>query len=137
MYSDYRGALAAISVLVMIGLVQTVLSAYSKIVKDGQPAGAQAAGDHNDKVFRVWRAHMNSVEVMPFILGAIVLCILAGASPLWVNVLAWVYVAARIVFWVAYVGRIGKDAGGIRTIAFVTGWAVNLALAIMGLIAVL
>ena len=126
---QYKIALISLTVLLIVVLIQNFLSAYFKIVKAEQPPGLAATGTNEDFTFRVYRSHMNSIENLSAFVACVFIAMVAGANPTWVNLLATIHVIARIGFWMIYLSGIGKVAGGPRTMVFVIGWAVNLALA--------
>ena len=79
------------------------------------------------------RTYANSTENLPAIIAAIVLAIVAGVSPFWVNLLVGIHVAARLIHWAIYYAGFGASAGGPRTMIYVLGLVANIVLVVMAL----
>ncbi|WP_165775675.1 MAPEG family protein [Paramylibacter kogurei] len=135
--ATYSTALLALGVLTLLMVVQATIAGIVKNVISGQPAGVTVRGNIEHRTFRVVRSHENSVENFSALMAASLLAMIAGASPTWVTYLVVAAVVLRLLHWVFYVMRIGPDAGGPRTIAYVLGLLINLALAIMAIIALM
>ena len=133
--ASYHTALLMAAVLILSVHAQSFLSAMFKIVLGKQAPGVPAAGDYGNKTFRIYRAHMNSVENLSMFIGALLLAMIAGVSPNLVNWCAIIHVIARLAFWAIYYMGMGALAGGIRTIVFVIGFLASGVLAVAGLLA--
>ncbi len=132
----YSTALAALMLLILAVLVQAFLAGVIGLNKSGgELPGVPLQGNHANLNFRVLRTYGNSVENLPVFTATLLLAIIASASPKWVNALAAIHVAFRLLFWGVYYSGIGKVAGGPRTIAYVLGWFTNLALAVITTVA--
>ncbi|WP_164116402.1 MAPEG family protein [Sphingorhabdus sp. Alg239-R122] len=127
----YHPALLALALLCLAILIQAILNAPLGFASGEQEPGRPLKGSHEQLSFRVLRTYMNSVENYPAFIAAVLLAIIAGISPVWVNWLAGLHLAFRLAFWVVYYGGIGKVAGGPRTLAYVGGWLTNSILATM------
>ena len=102
MFAPYAHALAAMAGWGLLMLVLTVLSVI------GSPRARTQAGlparDYADPYYRRSRAFANAVEASGSFLAVTVAAILVGASPFWVNVLASVFLVARIGAAAAHIG---------------------------------
>ncbi len=133
----YHCALLALSVLTFAVLIQGLLVAPLGFAKDEEAPGMPLQGTHANLSFRVLRTFANSTENLPMFIAALLLAIIAGVDATWVNWLAGLHVAFRLLFWLVYYAGVGKVAGGPRTIAFVGGWLTNVILAGMVVYALL
>ena len=133
----YQSALLALSILTLAVLIQGLLVAPLAFAKEEEAPGMPLQGTHTNLSFRVIRTFANSTENLPMFIGALLLAICAGVDSTWVNWLAGLHVAFRLLFWVVYYAGVGKVAGGPRTIAFVGGWLTNTVLAGMAVYALL
>jgi len=80
-----------------------------------------------------WRARANaaqanSFEGLPFFIGAVVIAHQLGASQAMVDILAFAYAFIRVVYIMTYVA----DAATARSVLWVLGLAVNIALLFAG-----
>lgn len=133
----YKVSLMVLVILCFIVLVQAILTAPLAFVKEEQIPGGPLRGDVSLFSFRVLRTHANSVESLhPFGLTLLV-AIVSGVSAALVNIVALVFLAARLAFWAAYYSGAGKHAGGPRTLSFVAGMLANAVLAIAALLKLL
>lgn len=137
LFSSYNGAIAALILAVIITLVQGFLGAVFGFVKGGKTPGAALDGDHANIGFRALRTYQNSTENLPAFAVAVIAAIVVGASASLINMLAWLYVGSRLLFWGVYYAGVGKPAGGPRSMIYVLGWAINLIIAGVALFAVI
>ncbi|EPX80334.1 MAPEG family protein [Litoreibacter arenae] len=91
--------LAALSLVVLIRNFATAPLAYAS---EEQVPGMPLQHDHSKLSFRAIRTYANSAETFPAFGWALLVAIIAGASPLLVNWLAALYRAWRLAFWVVY-----------------------------------
>lgn len=133
----YKPSLLTLVALCLIVLVQNFLTAPLAFIKEEQTPGVPLQGDHSWLSFRVLRTHANSAESLPPFGFALLVAILAGATPVVVNWIAGIYLVSRFAFWAIYYSGKGKIAGGPRTMAFVAGLLANMVLGIIGIIALL
>ena len=130
--SPYTTAIGALMLLVLAVLIQALLAGVIGLNKSGgELPGVPLQGNHASLNFRVLRTYANSTENLPAFAVTLMLAILAGASPKWVNLLAALHVTFRFAFWGIYYSGVGKVAGGPRTISYVLAWFTNLALAVV------
>ena len=135
--APYQPAVISLIALTLIVLVQSFLGAFLGFVKGGKVPGAPLEGGHDDVGFRALRCYQNGVENLPAFAAALIAAILVGASAATVNLLAILHLALRVVYSGVYYAGIGKPAGGPRSLLYVVGWGVNIALAIVALLAAL
>ncbi|WP_298963261.1 MAPEG family protein [uncultured Roseibium sp.] len=131
----YRPGLTIVAALSLIVLIQNFLTAPLAFAKEEQIPGMPLQYDHTKLSFRAVRTYQNSAESFPAFLAAVLIAIIAGVSPLLVNVAAGIYLAARLLFWGVYYAGVGRVAGGPRTIAFVVCLLANIVIAVAALIA--
>ena len=129
-------AFGAISLLVfvLIVLVQSALVGAGK-AKAGVTPGSEPEADYENALYRANRSHQNGTENMGAAVAVLVLCILAGVSAFWVNLLMALFLAFRIVYVVIYAHRIGNPTQGVRTFVYVAGWAMLVILAVLAIFA--
>lgn len=132
-FAPYSHAIASLALFALIVLILSPVSAARKSAA-GVEAGGTPTEDYSDPVYRLYRAYMNAMENSgPFALATIS-AILVGASPIWVNWLASIFLVARIVHLVIHIAGLGKPNMGVRSIVFTIGWACCGILAIFALI---
>ena len=119
--SNYQPSFIVLAVLSLTTLIQNFVSAPFAFVNEEQVPGMPLRFDHSKFSFRVLRTYSNSSENFPAFGWALLVAIVAGASPILVNWLAGIYLLFRMIFWAVYYSGIGKVAGGPRTLAFVGG----------------
>src|SRR6056297_584799 len=93
-FNPYSHALAA---LALWAILMTILGMLSVI---GAPKARTESGlpvrDYSDPAYRRHRAFQNAIETTGPFVAATLAAILTGGSPFWVNLLASVFLAARI-----------------------------------------
>lgn len=80
-----------------------------------------------------WRARanaaqQNSFEALPFFIGAVIIAHQLGASQAWLDGLASMFIALRVAYIVLYV----KGQASFRSLVWVLGLAVNIAILFLG-----
>ena len=135
--ADYQTALLALAVLALIVLLQAFLGAFFGFVRGKETPGATPAGGHEDLGFRALRCYANGAENLPAFAVAIVVAILAGANAGLINMLAVIHVALRVLYAAIYYAGFGKPAGGPRSLVYVLGWLVNIAIGVIAVLALL
>ena len=125
----YQPSLLALALLCIAVLIQAVLTAPLAFVTGDEEPGVALKGDHSKRSFRVIRTYQNSVENLPAFAATLFVAIIAGVDTGWVNWLAGIHVASRLLFWAIYYSGKGATAGGPRTFAFLGGLLTNLTLA--------
>ncbi len=131
----YRFSFLVLVVLSLIALIQSFVVAPLAFLNDEQTPGMPLRHDHSKLSFRALRTYANTVEILPAIGLALLVTVVAGASPWIINLLAGLHLAFRLLFWAVYYSGIGKVAGGARTMAYVGGLSSNIAIAVMGIFA--
>ena len=126
---DYRLSFLILAALSLVVLTQNFATAPFAFVHEEQVPGMPLKFDHSKFSFRVLRTFSNSAENFPAFGWALLVAIVAGASPALVNWAAGIYFLSRIAFWAIYYSGIGKPAGGPRTMAFVVSLLANIVLA--------
>ncbi len=134
-FGEYGHALVAIAIWILVvqGLSAWVGTAKAKA---GITAGATPPEDYENQCYRIHRAYENSVANLSVLVAAIVIAVLAGASPFWVNLLASVAVVARLVMVYVHIQGMGNATQGLRTGIFVSHWALIVLITILAVVAV-
>lgn len=102
-FNEYHPALLGLAVTLITVAIQALIAAFVKAKQpDAVPGMAPTQADHGHFVFRAQRTFLNSLENLPVMLGASVLCMLSGAAPKITALLIWVYAAARISHMLLY-----------------------------------
>lgn len=127
--------MAAYSVSV-IGILVTCLLSLLLALYSGRSKGAAGllsgpvldARDDN-KLYRIDRVHMNSVEALaPFAVSA-VLAMLVEVTPILLAILVWLHVAIRLAHMVVYLrGGEAAKGGHLRTVLYVSSALVTIVL---------
>ncbi|MEM7319109.1 MAG: MAPEG family protein [Pseudomonadota bacterium] len=131
---EYSQAIASLAVFTLVILAMSPFTALAKQGK-GLAPGATPEQDYSDKAYRLNRAYLNGCETLPAFLTVVVLAILTGVSPFWVNLLALVALAARLIMLVIHLRGAGQPHAGPRSVFYVIGWACMALLALMALVA--
>ncbi|MGH8480854.1 MAG: MAPEG family protein [Nevskiaceae bacterium] len=126
----YQSTLAACTVLAGLIMVQ-VLVADTAGMKVRHVPGMPVADGHASFHFRAVRALGNTNETLGLFLLLVALAVVFGANAKWVNVLAWVYVAARA----GHMGFYYLRQGMARSTAFGIGLAAQFGLLVLVLAA--
>ncbi|MEP2662194.1 MAG: MAPEG family protein [Marinomonas sp.] len=134
--ANYQLSFAVLAALSLSTLVQNFLTALAFQTEEQTP-GMPLNFGHSKLSFRVLRTYSNSTESLPAFGWALLVAVIAGASPSFVNWLAGIYFVFRMAFWAIYYSGVGKIAGGPRTMAFVGGLVTNIVLAITALWAIM
>jgi len=112
-------------------LLSVALAVYSGSSKGfaGKLSGPVIPADDDNRLYRIDRVHMNSVEALaPFVVPA-VLAMMVGVGPVTLAVLVWAHLAIRLIHMVIYLrGGNAAKGGSVRTILYVSGAVVTLVL---------
>jgi uncharacterized MAPEG superfamily protein len=126
-------ALSIIGVLALC-LLSLLLAVYSGSSKGraGALSGPVLPADDDRLLYRIDRAHMNSVEALaPFVVPA-VLAMIVGVGTTTLAFLVWVHVAIRLIHLVVYLrGGNAAKGGNVRTILYVSGALVTVVLIVV------
>ncbi len=133
----YGPAIASLIVLGLIVLAQAFLGAIFGLVVGGGTPGAAPPGDYGHFGSRALRTHANSVENLSAFALLVIMAMFVSAEPRLINLLAMAHVAARILYWIVYYAGLGAVGGGPRTLIYVIGWGINVAIGVIALMAVL
>jgi uncharacterized MAPEG superfamily protein len=134
---DYAAAIIGLLALCLVSLLLAVFSGASK-GRAGLLAGPVADARDDNRLYRIDRVHMNSVEALAPFAVPVVLAMLVGVDATLLAGLVWTHVALRLVHLAIYL-RGGKPAtgGSLRTILYVTSALVTLAVIILTALAAL
>jgi len=127
----YTSSIVGVLALCLLSVILAVNSGYSK-GRAGALSGPVFPADDENRLYRIDRVHLNSVEALaPFVVPA-VLAMMVGVRPNVLAALVWVYVALRLAHVVIYLrGGSAAKGGSIRTILYVSGAMVTVALVIV------
>jgi len=132
-FTLYHPALLALTILCLSILVQSfVMPIFAFTEKGGQKPG-RVVGGPDQFSFRVLRTYLNSTETLPAFMGALVVAIIVGVDPLWVNRLAGIFVLFRLFFWAVYYSKLGIATPGCFVIASIA----NIILAVITVLALI
>ncbi|MGR3620669.1 MAPEG family protein [Pseudophaeobacter sp.] len=130
--SDYSLALISLLVFVLIVLFQSALVGAAKAKAKVLPGGEPAA-DYSSSIYRLNRSHQNGVEIMPAAGIVLAAAILAGVSASVANGVMIFFLITRVLYVVVYAQSLGNPVQGLRTFAYVEGWAALIVLAVMAI----
>lgn len=127
----YSLSIVGVLALCLLSILLAIHSGSSK-GRAGALSGPVLPADDSNLLYRIDRAHMNSVEALaPFVVPA-VLAMLVGVGPTTLAVLVWVHVAIRLIHSAIYVrGGNAAKGGSVRTILYVSGALVAVALIVV------
>jgi uncharacterized MAPEG superfamily protein len=115
-------------------LLSVLLAIYSGSSKGraGALSGPVVPADDDNLLYRIDRVHMNSVEALaPFVVPAL-LAMMVGVGPTTLAAVVWLHLAIRLVHHGIYIrGGNAAKGGSVRTILYVSGALVTLALIIV------
>ncbi len=97
-YASTVWAMGISGALLLIQLLVVDLAGIKARHRPGTPVEA----DHGDFLFRAARAHANTNESIAAFTLLALFGVLSAASPGWLNVLSWAYVAARVAHMACY-----------------------------------
>jgi uncharacterized MAPEG superfamily protein len=124
-YSPTIWALGATGGLLLAQLVVADVTG----IRAGHVPGTPVASDPGSFLFRAVRAHANTNESVAVFILLTMFGILAMVSPLTLNVLSWVYVAARVAHMAFYYAGIAL----LRSVAFGISLLALLGMLVLGL----
>jgi uncharacterized MAPEG superfamily protein len=127
----YALSIVGVLALCLLSILLAIHSGSSK-GRAGALSGPVLPADDSNLLYRIDRAHMNSVEALaPFVVPA-VLAMLVGVGPTTLAVLVWVHVAIRLIHSAIYLrGGNAAKGGSVRTILYVSGALVAVALIVV------
>lgn len=131
----YAFSIAGVLLLCLMSIVLAVHSGSSK-GRAGALSGPVLPADDDNPLYRIDRVHMNTVEALtPFVIPA-VLAMMVGVRPAVLATLVWIYAAIRLTHVAVYLrGGNAAKGGSIRTILYVAGALVTIALIVTTMLA--
>ena len=126
--AGYSASIVGVLALCLLSLLLALYSGRSKGAAGALSGPVLDARDDN-RLYRIDRVHMNSVEALtPFVASAII-AMLVGMAPAFLATLVWLHLAIRLVHLVVYL-RGGEPAKGghLRTVLYVSSALVTLVL---------
>lgn len=100
-FTQYHATLAAMIAIGALMLLQLIVADLAAI-RAKHKAGTPIPPDFSKFYFRAARAHANTNESVAVFLALTVAGLFAAASPYWLGLFAWAYVACRVAHMVAY-----------------------------------
>lgn len=94
-FAAYSHAIAALALWAIMVSVLGALSTRGRTA-EGRCDCGKPKRNYDDPVYRSERAFMNAVESSGPFIASTLAAILIGASPLWVNIFASVFIVARV-----------------------------------------
>lgn len=131
MFDAYSHAIVALAGYGLLMFVLTILGVVGR-TRDVTDAAGNVLRDYENPVYRRSRAHANAMEsVGPFV-AATVAAILAGADPFWVNLLASLFLAARVAMAAVH---IATTIEWLRSATWTVGFICAISMAVMAILA--
>ncbi|MGB3407365.1 MAG: MAPEG family protein [Jannaschia sp.] len=131
-FAPYAHAIASLALWSLIILTLGLLSTVGR-TSDRAPCG-KPVRDYANPVYRRERAFANALENSGPFVAATVAAILVGASPFWTNMLASIFIVARIVM--AFV-HIRTENQPMRSAFYAVGLFCTIGLALFGFLGAL
>lgn len=125
----YAPTIWALGAIAALFLAQILVVDFASIKARHVP-GSPVPADHGNFLFRAVRAHANTNESLAGFVLLTLFGILSGASPLWLNLLAWAYVLGRAGHMACYYA----DVRTLRSIFFGIGLAALLGMLVVGVL---
>ena len=128
-FAPYALALASLAGWALLMPVLAFLSSH--VSPRGRSDSGHPVRDYGDPAYRRSRAHLNAVENAGPYVAATVAAVLAGAPPFWVNLLAALFLVARIAMAAVHVGTENQT---LRSLCFGASMICLLFLAALALV---
>lgn len=127
----YTFSIVGVLALCLTSIVLAINSGYSK-GRAGVLSGPVHPADDENPLYRIDRAHLNSVEALaPFVVPAL-LAMMVGVGPALLATLVWLYVLIRLAHVAIYLrGGNAAKGGSVRTVLYVAGTVVTVILIIV------
>jgi uncharacterized MAPEG superfamily protein len=133
----YSLSIVGVLVLCATSILLAINAGYSK-GRAGALSGPVLPADDANRLYRIDRVHLNGVEALTPFAVPVVLAMWIGVAPALLAGLVWLHVAIRLVHVVIYLrGGNAAKGGSVRTILYVSGALVTLALIVVTGIAAL
>ncbi|WGH77651.1 MAPEG family protein [Jannaschia ovalis] len=127
-FAPYAHTLAA---LALWALLQLGLAGVSTVGKArARSAGGLPVRDYSDPAYRRHRAFQNAIETSGAFVAAAVAAMLTGGAPFWVNLLATLFLVARIATAAVH---IGTEVQWLRSATWTLGFLCVIGLALIAL----
>ncbi len=130
-FAEYGHAIVALALWALLVCVLAALSTLGRTAEARCGCG-KPKRNYADPVYRRERAFMNAVETSGPFIAATLAAILIGAAPFWVNLLASVFIAARLCMAVVHIATTHQP---LRSLFFIVGLLCILALAVSAVLA--
>lgn len=128
-FDAYSHAIAALAIWALMVIVLSMLSTVGRTA-EGRCDCGKPKRDYADPVYRRERAFANAVETSGPFIASTLAAILAGASPVVVNILASVFIVSRIAMAVVHIRTENQN---LRSMTFGVGWLCMIVMAVMAL----
>ncbi|MEM6308953.1 MAG: MAPEG family protein [Pseudomonadota bacterium] len=129
-FDAYSHALASLAGFSILMLVLGGLSTVGRSA-DNRTASGAVIRDYSDPAYRRGRAFANAMESAGPFIAATLATILVGANPFWVNLLASIFLIARIAVAVVH---IGTEIQWLRSAIWTVATLCILVLGMMGIV---
>ena len=126
-------ALSIVGVLTLC-LLSVALAVYSGRSKGavGALSGPVLDARDDNKLYRIDRVHMNSVEALTPFAVAVVIAMLVGVEPTMLAGLVWLHLAIRLAHLVVYLrGGEAAKGGHLRTVLYVSSALVTMVVIVL------
>ncbi|MCR6672632.1 MAPEG family protein [Devosia ginsengisoli] len=128
--APYAMSIVGVLALCLLSLVLAVYSGRSKGAAGALSGPVLDARDDN-KLYRIDRVHMNSVEALTPFAVSVVIAMLVEVTPALLAGLVWLHVAIRLAHLVIYLrGGEAAKGGHLRTVLYVSSALVTMVLII-------
>ncbi len=127
-FDPYGHALASLAGFALLMMVLGAMSTRGLSPENRTPSG-HVIRNYSDPAYRRSRAFLNAIEIAGPFIAATLAAILTGSSPFWVNLLATVFLVARIAMAIVH---IATEIQPLRSLFWAIGTICVFVLAIMG-----
>jgi uncharacterized MAPEG superfamily protein len=127
----YSLSILGLLLLCLVSVLLSIHSGYSK-GRAGKLSGPVLPADDDNPLYRIDRAHLNSVEALaPFAIPAVI-AMIVGLRPSVLAVLVWLFVLIRLAHVGIYLrGGSAAKGGSVRTVLYVSGAVVTVVLVVL------
>src|SRR5262245_44804992 len=110
----YTLSILGVLALGLLSVLLAIHSGYSK-VRAGALSGPVVPADEDNRLYRIDRVHLNSVEALTPVAVPAVLAMMVGVWPTTLALLVWLHVAIRLIHMVIYLrGGNAAKGGSVR-----------------------
>lgn len=133
---DYHASLVWLGILIATVMLQWLIASFAKARQPGAIPGLPPKDTlHQSFTFRAWRTHQNSLENTGSMIGGALFAMLAGANPMWLQLLLAIMVLSRIAHMLLYYGIATEKNPSPRSYFFALSWLANMSIIVLGFIA--